>query len=492
MDRSLAFAALTPKPFWRWFEQVSAIPRPSGREERVRDWLVSVARERGLVHRTDAIGNVVLVVPATEGDERAPTVVLQAHMDMVCEKNKEREFDFLAEPIPVRRDGNWLCADGTTLGGDNGVGIAAALSLIDDGPARHGPLELLFTVDEERGLTGARQVDPALCSGRLMLNLDSEEEGFVTIGCAGGGDTIVSLHVSREELPAGSTIVQVEVKGLVGGHSGIDIDKHRANALRCMGRLLDRGAAGGGLRLASLVGGNARNAIPREATAILAVSSDARERLSAAAAALQAELRNEYGAIEPDLTLSVGPAPAGAARPLSAVDSQRALALLLATPTGVTEMNRDIALGPETSTNFGVAATEGDTIRFTSMTRSSIASAIEGVRAQLRATGEALGAEVELDSAYPGWKPDPQSALLARFQDIHDRVTGHSAKVLVIHAGLECGMLGERFPGSQMISFGPDLHDVHTPRERLSIPSTGRFLQLLSALVESLATRPIG
>ena len=483
-----AFVGLEPKVLWKYFDAISQIPRCSGKEERILAYLAGVGEERRLVARRDSVGNLVLVVPASPGCASAPTVVLQGHVDMVCEKNREVVHDFATQGIDVVREGDWLTARQTTLGGDNGVALAAMLAILDEPPARHGALELLFTVDEERGLTGAGGIEPHMLEGRVMLNLDSEEEGYVTVGCAGGGDTLMVLDGQRDALPPGWERALVTVRGLNGGHSGVDIHENRANALRCLGRALDRVARGaGGLRLCTLEGGSMRNAIPREASAVVALPASDHARAREVIAAAAADLRAEFGPVDAGLEVTFAAAPSGAAAPFDAVTSTRALTLLLAIPTGVLAMSRNIPGLVETSTNLGVVEQQGDRLRFVSCTRSSVRPALEGVRQGLRALGEALGVAVSLEDGYPGWNPDLGSKLLAIFKGVHREVTGEEPKVMAIHAGLECGILGERFPGMDMISIGPDLKGVHAPGERLSIPSTARFFALLKRVLEALA-----
>jgi len=485
---SSAFVGLEPKVLWNYFDAVSQIPRCSGKEERILAYLAELGARRKLTVRRDKVGNLVIALPATAGCESKPTVVLQGHVDMVCEKNRDVAHDFDTQGIEVVRDGDWLTAKGTTLGGDNGVALAAMLALLDEPPHKHGPLELLFTVDEERGLTGAGGIEPHMLKGRVMMNLDSEEEGFVTVGCAGGGDTVLTLEGRREDLLAGWERAQLSVRGLVGGHSGMDIISNRANALRCLGRALDRlGRELGGLRLCALEGGSKRNAIPREASAALALPAGGRARAAQVLERVVADLKAEFSPTDPGLALVLEEG-AATARPFDAATTTRALTLLLALPTGVLAMSRGIAGLVETSTNLGVVEAEGDKLRFVSCTRSSVGPALEGVRQGLRVLGEAVGAAVVQEPAYPGWNPDLTSKLLATFKRVHREVTGKEPQVMAIHAGLECGILGERFPGMDMISFGPDLKGVHAPGEKLSIPSTGRFFSLLKSLLEALAS----
>jgi dipeptidase D len=472
---------------------ISQIPRCSGNEEAIQGALETLARDKGLETRRDGVGNLVIVVPAAAGCESSPTVVLQGHTDMVCEKNSDSSHDFSKDPIDVVRDGEWVTAKDTTLGGDNGIAVAAALAMIDDPPAKHGPLELLFTVDEERGLTGAGGIEPHMVTGKLLLNMDSEEEGFVTVGCAGGGDTRMVLSPVREPLASGWEMVHVVVRGLAGGHSGIDIHENRANSIRCLARVLDRTrAALGDLRLVTFRGGSMRNAIPREAFAVVALPSGQRPDAEAVCREVQGELEAEFGATDPGLAVTLEEAPAGVpSEPWTQKDTAAMLTLALATPTTVIAMSRDIAGLVETSTNLGVVEMRDDQLHFVSCTRSSLSSARDQVRQSLRALGEAVGAAVAFEGSYPGWNPNLESPLLATFKQVHQQVAGKEPEVMAIHAGLECGILGERFEGMDMISFGPDMTGVHAPGEKLSIPSTQRFYALLKALLEKLTTAPV-
>ncbi len=483
-----AFQGLEPEALWRYFDLVASIPRCSGKEEKIREAVKKIGREKGLEVREDKVGNIVLAVPASPGQESSPTVVLQGHLDMVCEKNRDVDHDFETQGIRVLRDGEWLTADGTTLGADNGVAIAAALALLDDPPGKHGPLELLFTVDEERGLTGAGGIEPHMLKGRILLNRDSEGECYVTVGCAGGGDTLVEIEGKRQEAPKGWETFQIHVLGLTGGHSGIDILENRANSLKCLARVLDRAAReAGGFLLHSLEGGSKRNAIPREALAVVSFPAGAAAKVEKAAREVEGELKGEFGPTDPGLEVKVGPAEGDPPKPFGEETGKAIVRLILGTHSGVYAMDRNITGLVETSNNLGVAETKGDVVSLVNCTRSSIHSALEAARAGLRALGEAAGGKVTLEPAYPGWKPNVDSPLLGLFKRVHKEVTGKEPVVMAIHAGLECGILGEHFPGMDMISFGPDMKAVHSPDEKLSIPSTQRFFKLLKALLEALA-----
>ena len=482
-----AVKGIAPEVLWRYFDMISQIPRGSGNEAAIQTALENLAKEKGLAARRDAVGNLVVVIPATAGCASSPTVVLQGHTDMVCEKNNDSNHNFEKDPIDLVRNGDWLTAKGTTLGADNGVAVAAALALTDDPPEKHGKLELLFTVDEERGLTGAGGIESHMLTGKIMLNLDSEEEGFVTIGCAGGGDTRIRVRCVKGELPAGWETMKVSITGLKGGHSGIDIHENRGNSLRLMGRFLDRvRTEAGGLRIFSLGGGSKRNAIPREAFCELAVPAGGRAKAEGVRGIVAGELKVEFGATDPKLEVLLGEV-SGSGKPFTKDTTDKLVALLLTIPTGVIAMNRKIVGLVDTSTNLGVVEANGDVLEFVSCSRSSIGSALEAVRESLRVLGESVGVEAVLEGSYPGWNPNLESPLLATFKNVHKRVTGSDVKVMAIHAGLECGLLGKKFPGMDMISIGPDMDGVHSPDERLSISSTERFYHLLKATLVELA-----
>lgn len=474
-------------PVWNYFEKLTQTPRCSGKEEKVRQWVISVAKEKGLTYREDKVGNVVIEVPATKGCENKPTIVLQGHLDIVCEKAKGSTHDFEKDPIRVERDGDWLVAPETTLGADNGIAVAAALAIIDDPPAQHGPLELLFTVDEERGLTGASGIENHMLKGRILLNLDSEEEGYVTIGCAGGGDTHVRLPLKREAIGDEYERFKLVVEGASGGHSGIDIHENRANALRLLGRaLLLLKNHDDLIRICSIEGGSKRNAIPRDAMAYVALKNS--KGVDLLIKKLSQDIATEFASSDPSLKLSLE-------KTTDRVDfynadtSTKAITLLASTPSGVIAMNRQMHDAVETSTNLGVAQENEakDKLEIVNCTRSSIGAALEGVRVSLQAIAIACGAEAELEDAYPGWAPDVSSKTLALFIDVHRELFGKKPEIMVIHAGLECGILGEHFAGMDMISFGPEMKGVHAPKESLCISSTERFYKLLQEMLVALS-----
>jgi dipeptidase D len=479
-------AELEPRAVWGHFDEILRIPRPSKGEAAMRRYVVERAEARGHETRQDAAGNLVVVVPATPGHEGAPTTVLQGHLDMVQEKNSDTDFDFATDAIRPRRDGDYLAADGTTLGADNGIGVAAMLAVLDGEGLTHGPLELLFTVDEESGLTGAAQLDGSLVTGRRLLNLDTEEEGSVYVGCAGGADSVLRLPLARSAAPDGARALAVRVSGLLGGHSGVDIHLQRGNAVSLLARVLWAAHAETPLRLAGFAGGSAHNAIPREAAATVVVAAQAADAVQRALEAEGAAVAAELAAADPGFTLAVDPVEI----PGSAWDeatSERALALVVALPHGVLAMSREIADLVETSNNVAVAAEEPGHLSVLCSTRSSTASALAAVRRRLAALGHLAGAAVEQRPGYPGWKPNLESPILATVQAVHRRVLGAEPAVKAIHAGLETGILGEKVPGLDMVSIGPQIEFPHSPDERVHVASVGRFWELLRATLAALA-----
>jgi dipeptidase D len=404
---------LEPRLLWKHFDGLLAIPRPSKREERARRYVIDLAERRGLRWRQDAAGHVVVEKPAAPGHEGAPIVVLQGHLDMVTEKNSGTDHDFDRDPILPRRDGEWLKATGTTLGADNGIGAAALLALMDAEPADalvHGPLELLFTVDEETGLTGVLALDPTATAlrGRRLLNLDSEEEGAVTIGCAGGAASVLTLPLEIAPAPAGTTALDVQVSGLKGGHSGVEIHLQRGNAVKILARVLFAAAQQTPVSLAAFQGGNKHNAIPREATARVLVPSNSRDAFTAAVAREAAALREEIHAADPGLQIEVAAAPAPALAWTPEV-SRKVLDLLDALPHGVVAMSNDIPGLVETSLNLATAAATPRELTMLISLRSSVGSAMRAAKLRLRAFAELAGADVAETEGYSGWKPDLDS-----------------------------------------------------------------------------------
>lgn len=479
---------LSPGIVWRYFAEVSRIPRCSRNEEQVGDYVVEVAKGLGLEVERDGAGNVIVRKPASPGLEDAPIVVLQSHLDMVCEKNSDVDHDFQREGITLVVDGKWVRACGTTLGADNGVGVATMLAVMET-TFDHGPLELLFTVDEETGLNGASSLSPDALKGRLFLNLDSEEEGELCIGCAGGADTNMSLPLTPVD-PSTLDVaaVHVRVHGLRGGHSGVDIHEGRANAIKVLARVLMRGmeTSGGRIHLAEMEGGNKRNAIPREARVVVLVPVDSIETFMLNAGEEADAIAFEHRSVEPHFHVDIE-AVGMPARAFDPDSSTRALRALHALPNGVMAMSHEIPDLVETSTNIGVIGLESDALKVTISTRSSIRSALEWVRGMHRTIAVLAGGEVEELDGYPGWTPDLGSTTLRIVKAVHADLFGEEPQVKAIHAGLECGILKDKYPDMDMVSFGPQIENPHSPDERVRISSVENFWTLLRESLRALA-----
>ncbi len=483
-----AIEGLEPRALWEHFYQIAQIPRCSKHEEKIRDYVIEVAKRNGLEYKMDAVGNVVVKKPATPGYENKPGVVLQGHLDMVCEKNKDTEHDFSKDPIKLVRDGDWITADGTTLGADNGIGLAAALAVMESKDIQHGPMEFLFTIDEETGLTGATEISPDMLEGRYLLNMDSEEDGALYIGCAGGQDCELYLPVETEEVPAEFTAVQVKVGGLSGGHSGLNIHEGRGNAIKLLNRFLWKILPQVGGRLAYIEGGSKHNAIPREADAIVYLPTTRVEDLKKYAEDYQAIYRDELSAIDPDVTLTV--VQDGFTAPEKMYTSQlhnKLLNLLYSIPHGVIAMSHAVPGLVETSTNLAVVGVKDNKVSILTSQRSSVGTELTDIHDMVRACGYQAGAEVHSGGGYPAWKPNPDSPLLKKSIEVFKSLFGKEPEIKAIHAGLECGIIGDKFPGMDMISFGPTIEGAHSPDERVQISTVERFWKFLVKLIEHLA-----
>jgi len=481
------FANLSPRSVWGHFAALAAIPRPSGHEERAVAFVTAVGESMGVAPARDARGNVVLRVPATPGREGAAAVILQSHLDMVCEKNRDVAHDFDRDPIRLRLEGEWVMATGTTLGADNGIGVAASLAAATDPTVKHGPLELLFTLDEETGLTGAKELDPRLLSGRMLLNLDSEEDGVIFVGCAGGEDTLIDVKPAFRSAAFRDSALRLEVSGLRGGHSGLNIVENRGNALKIVARVLSALIEEGvSFDLAGISGGSKHNAIPREAEAIVVPDPQAKAKLEAVTAIALAAFRVELAKIDDGLRISWTPCP-DPARVLAIADRDRLVQLLLALPHGVLAMSPDIPGLVETSSNLAVVKETEGKIRVVTSSRSSVAPSLSGVLAQVRAIAALAGATVTLKDGYPGWKPNLDSKALAVVREVYSKQWSKDPYVTAIHAGLECGLLGEKIPGLDMVSFGPQIEGAHSPDERVNVASVGRFWGALTEVLDRLS-----
>jgi len=477
---------LEPKRVWAFFDQLLQIPRCSEHEEAVRSHLVDVSREKGWTPEVDDVGNLLIRVPASEGCQDAPTVVMQGHLDMVCEKNSDVDFDFATQPIDAYIAGDKVKARGTTLGADNGIGLALALALADDPDVPHGPLEILATVEEETGLTGAAGIDASMIQGRILLNIDTEEEGALYVGCAGGGDQTGSFRVPRMPPDDETEAVRIKVTGLSGGHSGLDIHLGKGNAIQVLagvlGPLLATELV---LSVDSIAGGNKHNAIPREAEAVVRVRPQRRGEMEKLVAAYSDEQSSLLIRTDPALRIEVSNTPAGPDT-MTPHGVRRLLGLLLEIPHGVVTMSPDIEGLVQTSNNLAVVAPKGREITVMTSSRSSVASELEELRDRICGMYEQAGGSVEREAGYPGWEPDLSSKLLARCKTVYAELFGKEPEVKAVHAGLECGIIGERIPGMDMISMGPTLGFPHSPDEFLDIPSTAKLWDFLKTLAEDL------
>ncbi len=481
---------LEPRLVWKHFDAIRQVPRPSKHEERIAEHVVAWGKSLGLATGRDATGNVLVKVPATPGHEKAPVIVLQGHLDMVPEKNSDVTFDFEKDAIQVRVVGDYVYATGTTLGADNGIGVATAMAVAEDPAVVHGPLELLFTVDEETGLTGATQLDPGLLAGRTLINLDTEEDAALYIGCAGGADTHAAFTVTREDALAQTVPVRISVRGLRGGHSGVDIHENRGNALKFLVRTLAAvRRAGIEFGIVSIAGGSKHNAIPREADAVVRVAASSEGALRATVNEAARVLKEEFGEIDPGQRLecaTLAELPENR-KVFIRFDNERLLDALLACPHGVLAMSRAVPGLVETSNNLAVVTTEGNAVSVVTSSRSSVMPSLAATTEQVGAAFRLGGAEVEHLEGYPGWKPNPSSIVLNRALAVYEREFGAKPAVKAIHAGLECGLIGEKYPGMDMVSMGPQIESPHSPDERVQISTVGRFYRLLSETLKELA-----
>ena len=482
--------SLEPKLLWQHFDTIRQTPRPSKHEEKIIEVVKSWAADRDLEVVQDEAGSLTIRVPATAGHENAPTVVLQGHLDMVCEKNSDVEHDFMTEGIKVEVVGDWVQAQGTTLGADNGIGVAAGMAMADDPNVIHGPLELLCTVDEETGLTGAKDLDPAIVTGRIMLNLDTEEDGAIYIGCAGGSDSVGTLKTARRMASLGSVPVKVSVTGLRGGHSGLNIIENRGNAIKLATRVLlaaiDRGVE---LELVSIEGGSKHNAIPRECFAEIRVDEGQIDAFKSVAEECVSDFLEEFETSDPDLAVAVEELDDNDQRcqVLNVHARNRLLRTLSGMPHGVLSMSREVAGLVETSNNLAVVTNEGDHAKIMVSYRSSIMPALYAVRRQVDSILRQAGADVHIDDAYPGWKPNPSSPIVQQTAAVYKNLFGEDAELKAIHAGLECGLLIEKIPGMDVVSIGPQIENAHSPEEKVQISSVQKFYKHLAALLEDLA-----
>lgn len=476
----------TAQRIFERFEQISSVPRGTKREQKISQWLQDWAKAHGFSSRTDSTGNLVIYIPASSGMENVPTIILQGHMDMVCEKTPDSTHDFTRDPIRILRDGDWLKADRTTLGADNGIAIAISLALAEDETASHPPLELLFTVEEEIGVGGASGLDPSLISGKTMINLDSEEEGSFIVGCAGGKTTFIHLPCAQEMLPLDQDVFHLSVSGLQGGHSGVEINKHLANANKILARALDRISQKAPVLLVVLKGGTARNAIARDAEVTFACPKGNEKVLREQVSVFEQEARGEYAKSDAGLSISFEASQKESdTKVFGLADSAKVIQFLMTLPHGVMYMSASVEGFVETSTNLAVLELKEDGLHITTLQRSNMMSRLDEIDRRIEAIARLAGAESNFTEGYPAWQPDMDSPLLARAVKVYESLFKQKPAVSIIHAGLECGIIGDRCGGLDMISLGPIIKGAHSPDERLYIPSVQRVWSLLISLLST-------
>ncbi|BEI23974.1 aminoacyl-histidine dipeptidase [Vibrio fluvialis] len=479
---------LSPAPVWQFFDKICSIPHPSKHEEALAQYIIGWAKEQGLDVRRDPTGNVFIKKPATPGMEHKKAVVLQAHIDMVPQKNEDTDHDFAKDPIQPYIDGEWVTAKGTTLGADNGIGMATCLAVLASTEIKHGPLEVLLTIDEEAGMTGAFGLEAGWLEGEILLNTDSEQEGEVYMGCAGGVDGALTFDIQREALPAGYVTRQLTLKGLKGGHSGCDIHTGRGNANKLIARFLAGHAQELDLRLIEFRGGSLRNAIPREAFVTVAIPADNQTKLDELFTTYTELLKAELGRVETNLVTFNEPKEA-ALGVFALADQQCVIAALNACPNGVIRMSDDIEGVVETSLNVGVITTDEQQIKVLCLIRSLIDSGRSQVESMLTSVAELAGADIVFSGAYPGWKPDADSEIMHIFRDMYEGIYGHKPNIMVIHAGLECGLFKKPYPEMDMVSFGPTIKFPHSPDEKVKIDTVGLFWEQMIALLENIPAK---
>lgn len=479
---------LNPKPIWKHFSNLNAVPRPSKKEEQIKTFIKNFGTALQLETFEDEVGNIIIKKPATRGMEDRKTVVLQSHMDMVHQKNADTDFDFLTQGISMYVEGDWVKAKGTTLGADNGLGVAAIMAVLESEDLPHPSLEALFTIDEETGMTGAMGLQPGVLTGDILLNLDTEEDDEIGVGCAGGIDVTAYLQYLQESTPQHSVAYSISIKGLQGGHSGMDIHKGLGNANKLMSRLLFNGFERFGLRVSSIDGGSLRNAIPRESTAVVVVDQGQQAAFESASKTLILAIQKEFKTLEPDLVMAVNPTQLP--HSVMALEVQQPmLKALYVAHNGVYRMSPDIDGLVETSNNVARVSVEQGQVTIGCLTRSSVESSKWDLAQTLKSTFELAGARVELSGDYPGWTPNMESSILKVLTRLYVQLNDSQPNVAACHAGLECGILGTHYPNMDMISFGPNIKGAHSPDERAQISSVQKFWTFLKAILAHIPKR---
>ena len=480
------FEGLKPELVWKYFAEIARVPRPSKHEERIEKYVLEKAAQFGWAAKQDRTGNIVVKKSASGGKNNVRSLCLQGHLDMVCEKNADKVHDFMKDPIELVRKGNVLMANGTTLGADNGIAVATMLAIMEDRSLVHGPLELLFTIDEETGLTGASNLEKGFLESKTLLNLDSEEEGALYVGCSGGKDTIGMWKIDFERAPAQTIPMKLAVSGLRGGHSGLEIDKGRGNAIKILGRAL-MVLESFGSRTSNMNGGNKRNAIPREAGAVVFLPKKKMSEAVSAINLFNAAVREEFASVEKELSvrlLEMKGTMGG--KVLKKVLQKKILRAIAGLPHGVIKMSADIPGLVETSTNVAVITTTNKAIVLATSQRSSVASENAEIVDSVSSIFGLAGAKVENSDGYPGWKPNLESPILRHAKAMYRSLYGKVPEVKAIHAGLECGIIGEKMPGMDMVSFGPTLEGVHSPDEKIFIDTVEKFWNFLLLILKNV------
>jgi dipeptidase D len=484
---SKAIEGLKPELVWKYFAEIAKIPHGSKNEAAISKYVYDTAKKFGLEAKQDKFGTVVVRKPASPGYENKKMICLQGHLDMVCEKNADKEHDFLKDPLELVRKGNVIMANGTTLGADNGIAVATNLAIMEDKSLQHGPLEFLFTIDEETGLTGANNLQKGFVQSQTLLNLDSEEEGAIYVGCSGGRDTLGTWKVNFEKVPAPYVAAELSVKGLKGGHSGLEIDKGRGNAIKIINRVL-MALDDAGVRLSSVNGGNKRNAIPRECVALVFIPKTKVTAAKEIVAMCNTTIKAELSTVEKDLIISMIDQPKiKKGKAIKKVQQKNIYRTIAGLPHGVIKMSADIPGLVETSTNVAVISTTARAIAMATSQRSSVASEIIEICQGVKAIFELGEAKVEQSDGYPGWKPNLDSPILKNAKETYKSLYNKVPEVKAIHAGLECGIIGEKYPGMDMISFGPTLEEVHSPDEKIYIETVEKFWKFLLAILKNAA-----
>jgi len=478
---------LNPKELWGIFHQMTQIPRPSFHEEKIQEWAVNFGKNLGLETIKDEVGNVIIRKPATAGKENLKGVVLQGHLDMVPQKNSDKQHDFTTDPIETIIDGEWVRANGTTLGSDNGIGVSAAMAVLASTTITHGPVEVLLTATEETGMDGANGLKPDILQGDILINMDSEDEGELYVGCAGGEDFSATFKYTEKQTKKEYTGYKLSITGMKGGHSGIDISTGRGNAIKVFFRLLNAAYDKLGVRLSEIEGGSLRNAIPREAFGTLAVKNSRTKSFAKLVEDLTEVIKAELSVTEPTLTVTLEETKCPK-KVISKYDQEVITAAIVACPNGVIRMSDSMAGLVETSTNLAIVKSDAKkkTISAACLMRSSVDSAKEDLGLRMKAVFELAGAKTALTGGYPGWKPNMDSAILKTMQDVYNKKYKKIPEIKAIHAGLECGILGGNYPNWDMISFGPTIRFPHSPDEKVNIATVQKFWDFLVATLESI------